>query len=391
MKENKFFGIAFIAVLFLSFIFVATQIPGAHSSPKDLPIGLVLEDEGNMGQTFVEMIQKNPQATKESPFKWVVFKNEQDMNEKLANQELYGAIYIPKDFSEKYASFQTPTPTSATLKIYISQGENANVATMVTQALSTMVEKMNDNVSAQLLAVTEKNNISLNANQARTYTTPIQSELVNVHETGKLSNAPLSFFQPIWISSLISAILLWFTGRNCKFNTVLEQLKFRVFQALIAIIIGLFGGYLLTWYSTWMLDYEFADVHHVALFLSLTCATFILLILAITTWIQFASLPIFILLMFFGLPLLQIAPEMLPSFYTDWIYPWLPFRFMFEGLKEILFFSGELWSSAAVTLCWIAVVSILVLLLSVVKRSSYKEDNSAEGITSDMEGEEVEV
>ncbi|WP_156304532.1 hypothetical protein [Lysinibacillus sp. FJAT-14745] len=60
---------------------------------------------------------------------------------------------------------------------------------------------------------------------------------------------------------------------------------------------------------------------------------------------------------------------------------------MFEGLKEILFFSGELWSTPAVTLCWMAVVSILVLLLSVVKRSSYKEDNSAE----DMEADGVEV
>lgn len=389
MKENKFFGIAFLAVLLLSFIFVTTQIPGAHSSPKDLPIGLVLEDEGNMGQTFVEMIQKNSQAAKEAPFKWVVLKNEQEMKEKLKNQELYGAIYIPKDFSEKYASFQTPKPTSAMLKIYINQGKNANVATMVTQALSTMVEKMNDNVSAQLLAVSEKNNIALNANQARTYSTPIQSEIVTVHETGKLGNAPLSFFQPIWISSLVSAILLWFTGRNRKFNSALEQLKFRGFQTLMAIIIGLFGGYLLTWYSTWILDFEFANFNHVALFLSLSCATFILLILAITTWIQFASLPIFVLLMFFGLPLLQIAPEMLPSFYANWIYPWLPFRFMFEGLKDILFFNGEVWGTAAVTLCWIAVVSILILLLAVVKRSSYKEVDAPEGITSVMEEGEV--
>ncbi|MFJ7730648.1 DUF3533 domain-containing protein [Lysinibacillus sp. NPDC097231] len=385
MKENKFFGIAFLAVLFISFIFVATQIPATHSSPKNLPIGLVLEDEGQMGQTFVEMIQKNSQSAKENPFKWVIIKNEQDMNEMLANQELYGALYIPKDFSEKYASFQTPTPTSAVLKIYINQGKNTNVATMVTQALSTMIGKMNDNVSNQLLAVVEKNNIPLNVDQVRTYLTPIQSEIVNVHETGKLGNAPLSFFQPIWISSLISALLLWFAGRHRKFNSVAEQLKFRGFQALVAIMLGLFGGYLLTWYSTWMLDYEFAHFSHVALFLSLTCATFILLILAVTTWIQFAGLPIFILLMFFGLPLLQIAPEMLPTFYVDWIYPWLPFRFMFEGLKEILFFSGELWNAAAMTLCWIAVTSILVILLYVINRKSYTND-SAEEISPVLEG-----
>ncbi len=89
--------------------------------------------------------------------------------------------------------------------------------------------------------------------------------------------------------------------------------------------------------------------------------------------------------MFFGLPLLQIAPEMLPTFYVDWIYPWLPFRFMFEGLKEILFFSGELWNAAAMTLCWIAVTSILIILLYVINRKSYTND-SAEEISLVLEG-----
>ena len=43
---------------------------------------------------------------------------------------------------------------------------------------------------------------------------------------------------------------------------------------------------------------------------------------------------------------------------------------MFERLQVILFFSEELWNSGAITLCWSAGVSILVLLLLVVKRSS---------------------
>lgn len=381
MKDNKFFGVAFIAVLVLLLVFVSTQIPGAHSTPNKLPVGLVVADQGPMGQIFVEMIQKTTEETGNKTFEWVLLNSEEEMNEQFENQGLYGALLIPNDFSQKYATFQTAEPSAAELKIYINKGKNANVATVVTQALTTMVSNMNANVSTQLFEKIEQANIPLTVLQAKVFATPISSEMVIVHETGKLSNATLSFFQPIWIASIVSAILLWFAGRNRQFTSVAEQLKFRGLQALTAIVLGLFTGYLLTWYTTWMLDFEFASFNSVALFLAIVCAAFILLILAVTSWIGFAGVPIFVLLMFFGLPLLQLVPEMMPSFYADWIYPWLPFRFMADGLREILFFSGETWNTGAITLCWFAVVSIIILLLK--GGSKLNIDTESEGMTSE--------
>lgn len=89
------------------------------------------------------------------------------------------------------------------------------------------------------------------------------------------------------------------------------------------------------------------------------------MILAVITWIGYVGLPIFILFMFYGLPLIQLTPEMMPAFYKDWIYPWLPMRFMFDGVKEILFYSGEVWNDGAILLVWIGAAGILLLLTKI--------------------------
>jgi len=78
--------------------------------------------------------------------------------------------------------------------------------------------------------------------------------------------------------------------------------------------------------------------------------------------IGYAGLPIFVLLMFFGLPLVQLVPEMMPEFYANWVYPWMPMRFLFDGLKEILYFNGQVWNGSTQVLCWIAVISVLAVM-----------------------------
>lgn len=365
MKEKKYFLLGFIAVLVLLVIFVSTQIPIAHQSIKNLPIALVVEDDGQMGQTLVKTILENSKAMQsgyQPMVDWVILANQEEMKQKMADQHLYGAIVIPADFTERYMSLQTATPTSPELQLFINQGKNANVATVVTQTLTGMITQMNQVMSNQLLINIEQNNISLSIEQARIFTAPIHSTTTILHETGSLGNAPLSLFQPLWMASIISAVLLWSAGKDRTFTTLTEQLKFRLVQGLFAIALGITAGFSLTWLTSVMLHYEFTSFGTVALFLSLTSTSFILLILAVVSWIGMAGIPIFVLLMFFGLPLLQLAPEMLPIFYKDWIYPWLPIRFMFDGIRDILFYNGTVWSSAVVSLLWIAVVSLIALL-----------------------------
>lgn len=376
MKDNKFFFAAFGAVLILLFVFVSTQIPIAHSTPKNLPIGLVAEDTGELGQTVVKTIQTNAAAAGDT-FEFVVLASKEEMNKRMAEQELYGALFIPADFSEKYASLQTAAPESPGLQVYVNQGKNANVANVVSQALTKMLTQLNANMSQQLFSVVEQNNLPLSTVQSRIFASPIQSEVITVHPTGSLASAPASLFQPIWMASIVSALLLWFAGRKRLFRSVGEQIKFRFIQAAAAVILGCFSGYVVTWLTTWMLGFEYASFNDVALFSSIASGGFILLILAVLCWIGYAGLPIFVLLMFFGLPLVQLVPEMMPQFYADWVYPWIPMRFLFDGLKEILYFNGQVWNGSTQVLCWLAAVGVLLVLAN----GSSKQESKSTAVT----------
>ena len=70
-----------------------------------------------------------------------------------------------------------------------------------------------------------------------------------------------------------------------------------------------------------------------ALFLSITSFSFFLMISAVLSLVGLKGL-VYLLSYFFGAPLLSLAPEMLSPFYQDWVYAWLPMRFMIEGLRE---------------------------------------------------------
>ncbi len=338
-----------------------------------------------MGQTLIDKIQENSKAmqTSDDPMiKWVILENQQEMEKEMANQNLYGAIVIPKDFTNNFGSLQTPAPTTPELQLYINQGKNTNVANVVSQNLSGMMAQMNLMMSDQLLTTVASKNIPLTVDQARILTSPISSTTIMLHQTGKLGNAALSFFQPLWISSILSAMMLFFAGKSKKLSTKISHLQLKSIQVLVAILLGFVAGFSLTWYTTFMLGFEYESFTTVALFLSITCVSFILLISAVISWIGRGGIAIFILFMFFGLPLLQLAPEMLPDFYRDWIYPWLPMRFMFDGVREILFFDGGAWNASTIVLAWIAVVSILVHLAKAFV--PLKKDASDEGAAIDL-------
>lgn len=370
MKDNKFFAIAFAVVLALLFLFVSTAIPSARSNAENLPIGLISEDAGAMGGTLLETIQTNA-ATAGNAFEFILLEDTEEMDELMDEKELYGAIVIPFDFSEKYATLQTADPESPSLQLYVNQGANATVANVVSQALITMVTQMNTNMSEQLFTVIEQNNVPLTVDQAKIFASPIISEVITVNPTGTLATAPTSLFQPVWLASIVSALLVWFAGRNRVFESFGQQVKFRSLQVVITIVLGFFAGYTATWLTTWMLGFEYASFNEVALFASIASCGFILLILAVLTWIGYAGLPIFVLLMFFGLPLVQLVPEMMPEFYANWVYPWVPMRFLFDGLKEVLYFSGDAWNTSAQVLCWMAVAGTVF----VIAKGSAKQKN----------------
>lgn len=393
-------------MLIVSLLFLVAQIPTAKVEPKNLPIALVNEDSGEMGDTLTEKLTANaPNA-----IKFIEYDSTKAMKAGMNDRKAYGGIVIPKDFSKTLASLQTDKPKAATLKLFINEGMNTTAATSVEAMLKQISSQLNANVSAQMLSKmqdatdTMSKEVSAQLEQMIKMQTqaaqaqaaqsgqqaptndagaqlaklstlispvqpekvtllanPIETKVTKVNKAGDLASVPSAVFVAVWISSLLGALMFYFAGNKREFTSRKELTIFQVIQSLLPIIYGFFTGYVATWYSTWILDYQFDSFHTVALFISIAVIAYVYMMLATVSWLKTPSVAIFGLLIFFGLPLIQLAPEMIPDFYRDYVLPWLPMRFLIEGLKDILFFGKDWMNHYTNILLGIGGVSLIIL------------------------------
>ncbi|MEE3954194.1 YhgE/Pip domain-containing protein [Peribacillus frigoritolerans] len=386
MLKNKLLLLSPIIALAVIFIFSLTLFPSVQPQPKNLPIAIVNEDEGmeianqpkvNMGESIVNMIQKSSQTEEGNAVNWVEVKSMEAVQKGLDNKKYYASLVIPKDFSAKQASLRTPRPSSPEVEIWINQGMNTAASTMAGQILNGVVDNMNDNVRKQLLDGFEQQGATLTAKQAASLATPITKKVTNVNEIGTNSangNAPVSLFQPLWMASIASAAIIFFAVGKLSITNRKENFAVKSGQILMGAIIALVVGFVLTWLADGMVGLHIPQFTDTALFLSITSFSFFLMILAVLSLLGLKGMPIFILMLFFGAPLLAMAPEMMSPFYQDWIYSWLPMRFMVDGLRGLFFFGeGLTWNTPVSVLVWIGLVSMFIILGTSLKGITAKE------------------
>ncbi|PDZ69474.1 phage infection protein [Bacillus cereus] len=381
MFKNKLLLLSPVIALLVVFIFSLTLFPTVQPRPKNLPIAIVNEDQGveipnqpkmNMGQTIVDNMKKTSKSDEEPAVKWVEVKNKEAVQKGLNNQEYYAALVIPKDFSTNQASLRTPQPSSPEVEIFVNQGMNTAASTMAAQMLNGIVDNMNNTVRTQLLEGYKTKGATLTADQVSNVVSPIAKKVTNVNETGKNSangNSPMSLFQPLWIASLASAAIIFIAISKVPVGTRKENFVLKLKQIVTGAVATLVIGFGLTWIADGMVGLNISNFTDTALFLSITSFSFFLMISAVLSLVGLKGIGVFALLLFFGAPLLSLAPEMLSPFYQEWVYAWLPMRFMIEGLREIFFFGkGLSWSTPVTVLVWIGVVSMMIILATAFKR-----------------------
>ena len=369
---------------YLLFYFSLTLFPTVQPQPKNLPIAIVNEDQGveipnqpkmNMGQTIVDNM-KNSEIRGRTRSEVGRSKNKEAVQKGLNNKEYYAALVIPKEFSAKQASLRTPQPSSPEIEIYINQGMNTAASTMAGQILQAIVDNMNNTVRTQILEGLKAKGATVTTNQAEKLVTPIVKNVKNVNEVGKNSangNSPISLFQPLWIASLASAAIIFIAISKMPVSSRKENFLLKVKQIVTGAIATLVIGFGLTWIADGMVGLNISNFTDTALFLSITSFSFFLMISAVLSLVGLKGIGLFALLLFFGAPLLSLAPEMLSPFYQDWVYSWLPMKFMIEGLREIFFFGkGLSWNTPVTVLVWIGIVSMVTILATALKRSVVK-------------------
>lgn len=382
LMKQKLVWVLPLIVAAVIFVFSLAMIPTINPTPVRLPIALVSEDQGatlpngiatNMGETLTGMIkqQTSSAASADGPaIEWVHVNTEKEAISGLDEQKYYAALVFPVDFSQNQATLLTEKPVQPQLRIYVNQGMSASASTMAGQVLNQIVDTMNSKIRADLLAAAGKPSGKVTVQQASVLAATIAKDVKNVHETGTHTangNAPVSLFQPIWMGSILGGVMFYLVISKLNFAYRRSLLAARVVQTVAGAVLALIAGFGLTWFAgSWGL--HIPDGTATAIFLSLCYFAFFLMISAVLSWAGLKSMVLFVLLLFFGAPLLSLPAEMMGSFYRDYVFPWLPMRFMVEGLREMFFFGRSLdWNHSTAVLTGIAAVSLVVLLGSVLK------------------------
>lgn len=367
-KYGRVLGILLAAIITIMSIFVSTQIPVVNPKITDIPLAIVNQDKTDTTKVMVEKLKENSQINDKLSIKWEEVATKDEAVEKMNNGEYYGALVIPENYEKSIASLATPNAKAPEFTIIINQGKNSQLSTQVTQILTQIANKSGDAASLQIIKKVEAANKPLPAKVVENLMKPVMVNVEYINTTGDFSSAPGVFFSPLWISSLIGSVLLLTLGRKETYTAkgrLLDKLIRLGFIAVTSIVVGFLAPNLVNW----ILGVSVENYTQTAWFLTIGAFAFMTLIFGTISWLGIVGAPLFVLLLFFGLPILSLAPEMLGSFYTQWVLPWLPMRMLYDGIKNILFFNQGLWNVATKELVTTSVIGIILMVSSVIKKS----------------------
>ncbi|MGN7942675.1 YhgE/Pip family protein [Virgibacillus sp. 6R] len=367
-------GIALLTTIF-TFAFMGSTV---NPTPKNLPIAIVTEDAGvtlpnghklNISETLVENLKKNDL----NEVKWH-FISEDAALEAMNDKEIYATILLPEDLSQNIFSLLTETPKAPTASITINEGLNLTGANVAAQVSNGVVANLNAQVQAQLYTQIEEMKIPITVDLAKSLASPItiKTEKINaVAENNANGNTPALFTQLLWITTFFSSMVLYTLLKKSSDGKWTAKTIARQIVAGLVYVSAVSA--IILFFATQVLDVTVP--HSGALFILLLFIglCFFFLQNALLNWIGYPAAPLFILLLFFSMPILTIAPEMLPQITKDYLYSWVPFRFSIDQLKDFLFFDKAVFANGIGTLGVIGILSFLVMSLAIFKPTKGKD------------------
>jgi ABC-type multidrug transport system permease subunit len=227
-------------------------------------------------------------------------------------------------------------------------------------------------LSKQVLGMISAQTKEMPVAAAQAMLTPIQVQEEIVHPVGANNasgNAPGMLTQIIWISSLVVSLMLFLTVQKAVSNGVRKG-EAILTQTVVGIVLaGLVSGFLVWMASSWY-GMELVNAGSLWMFMWLVGSAFFLFQSTLINWLGFPAMGILVLLMFFSMPLLNMAPEFLPQATQDWLYSWTPLRFAASGVRNVMYFDGVAPSATNATVLWSVSGGFLVLLLASAMRRS---------------------
>lgn len=390
MLKQKMTWLGLAIVLVALVVFGAAMMGSVlGSKPKELPVALVILDRPAglpNGETLAvgEKIRDQMLSNRALPLAWHVVDSEEKAREGLDKREYYGALVLPSDLSSGMLSLSTPSPIHPKVKIIANEGMNAQASTVVRQVLGQAMNLISRELAQQLLGQVGQQTGQVPVETAKAFMAPMNVQEEVVHPPGAnhaSGNAPGLLIQIMWIGSLVTGVVMFLTSRKAV-AAGSRRWTVSALQAIAGLVIaGIASGFTLWMASSWY-GMELVNTGEIWLFLWLAGSAFFLLQSSLLNWIGFPAMPLLVLLMFFSLPLLNMAPEFLSQATREWIYSWTPLRFAAEGLREAMYFGGLGAASSNVFVLWGVAGGFLALLLA----SGWKANHASDAVSTTVIG-----
>lgn len=369
--KEKMAWAAPIAVIAIIALFSVNLFAQGNPTVKNLPIAFIVNDEGNHVDAVKEAVKMMSTGQDgEEPVVEFTTEKESEIEQLFADKKYYAAFVIPEGYNDAIEN-ALQNKESAKLKIYVNQGYNMTGANFAKNALNGLISQINAQYSTNFMNAIGDSKID--ASQANVLVNPIVAEEKIFNEiTASTANgsAPVLMAVPAWVGALIGGFILFLTSSSILKRELLtrkQTLNLMFGQILFGVVIALFSGFTVATLGK-LAGINMPSYWLVSFFVSFAALCFFLLVTAITAWIGKPAITLFMVVMLLSMGVLMTPMEMLPSFFVNFIRPWIPLRFASEGLREIFYFgSGFYTGQSFITILCIGIVGFFIYGLSLFK------------------------
>ncbi|WP_066316118.1 YhgE/Pip domain-containing protein [Bacillus sp. FJAT-29814] len=369
--KEKLAWAAPIAVILIIALFSVNLFAQGDPKVKNLPVALIVNDEGNhVGAVQSTITKMSKGIDGEAPM--LAFTNEKEANieDLFKEKKYYAALVLPEGYNNSLQNVMTNN-SPATIKIYINQGYNMTGANYAKTALNSLITQLNKQYSANFIAKMQDQQID--SNQAAVLVNPIVAEEKVFNAiTASTANgsAPTLMAVPAWVGALIGGFILFLSISNILKKGVVtrkQTLRLMSGQVLFGIIIALFSGFTVATLGS-IAGINMPSYFLVGSFVSFAAFCFFLLVSAVTAWIGKPAITLFMVVMLLGMGVLMMPKEMLPDFFVTFIRPWIPIRFAADGLREIFYFGSGFYTGQSFNIILgMGIVGLIIYVLSIFK------------------------
>jgi len=425
-----------MAIIVVFCILALVMYPTLNAAPKNVPFALLNLDEGaklptgsvTLGDEITKKMLEGVELQEgvEMPLAWTELESEAALDEAFENNEFYGAIIIPKDFTTAQmaaaasagaagvdpaaaaaaaagvdpaaaaaaAAAAGVDPAAAAAAAGVDPAAAAAAAAGVDPAAAAAAAGTDPAaaIAAQNAAAAQNTtaaapspptirviiNQGKNVMLATTMQTALTSmlgqsglnievTLINAVDTGGGGMAAMMsgmiMVMPTFILSLICSALLYLLFRPAKGESRGTRVKAYGKQLAYAVAASALVACSAVLLVTWVGGME---IPVAAAFLFLWLASFCLMAVFIGALDVALPLGALVIACCFalGMGTAMLAYEMLPIFWQDWVYPWAPQRYISGGVSSIIYFGKEAWNDSSLPLVVTGCIGLVLMALA---------------------------